>query len=368
MLRPQLEQILMASQYSCVYLTKREDGFMVHRGLAEKDGSIVIQMSGRKIIVVDRERKAFLRLFIIDYLKERMTVDVKRKNLSAIEHNQILDLSDEGERWEGDVWNDQPYGWGVLYDKDSNIAYEGFRLGDRNVCYGTEYYSDIGVINYRGGYFDGMRWGRGTHYDRNGSVVYEGNWMEDDTKFERSMRVDMNRQEEISFQNSIEVLEFCESRNERLEWQEPYLQLFPALRELVIQNNCFHRVGSFKLIGYLGLERVVIGTGCFVKNKYRIQDARDPNRRFCIKNCPKLRELKIGCLSFADYTVCEIEKVDALEVIEMGEIEKDSRNFDYASLELKSLTGVEGVMTRHAFAQIAQVRGAVFLRLQSRCV
>lgn len=235
----------MASQYSCVYLTKKEDGFMVHRGLAEKDGSIVIQMSGRKIIVVDRERKAFLRLFIIDYLKERMTVDVKQKNLSAIEHNQILDLSDEGDRWGGDVWNDQPYGWGVLYDKDSNIAYEGFRMGDRNVCYGTEYYSDIGVINYRGGYFDGMRWGRGTHYDRNGSVVFEGNWMEDDTKFERSMRVDMNKQEEISFQNSIEVLEFCESRNERLEWQEPFFaaisdaarvghpqQLLPQSREL----------------------------------------------------------------------------------------------------------------------------------------
>ena len=118
----------MASQYSCVYLSKREDGFMVHRGLAEKDGSIVIQMSGRKIIVVDRERKAFLRLFIIDYLKERMTVDVKRKNLSAIEHNQILDQTDEGERWEGDVWNDQPYGWGVLYDKDSNIAIRDGRM------------------------------------------------------------------------------------------------------------------------------------------------------------------------------------------------------------------------------------------------
>ena len=146
------------------------------------------------------------------------------------------------------------------------------------------------------------------------------------------------------------------------------MQLFQMLRELVIRNNCFHRVGSFKLIGYLGLERVVIGTGCFVKNKYRIQDAKDPNRRVYIKNCPKLKELKIGCLSFADYTVCEIEKVDALEVIEMGEIEKDSRDFDYASLELKSLIGVEGVMTRHAFAHVTQVQGAVLLRLQSCCV
>ena len=40
-------------------------------------------------------------------------VDVKRKELlrvngedvSGIEHNQVLDLSDDGERWEGDVLN-----------------------------------------------------------------------------------------------------------------------------------------------------------------------------------------------------------------------------------------------------------------------
>ena len=336
MLRPQLEQILMASQYSCVYLTKREDGFMVHRGLTEKDGSIVIELSGKKIIVVDKEKKVFLRLFTIDYLKEKMTVDVKRKDLSGIEHNQILDLSAEGDRWEGDVWNDQPYGWGVLYNKNNNIAYEGFRMGEVNVCYGVKYYSDIGIISYRGGFFDGMRWGKGTQYDRNGSVVYEGNWVEDGTEFERAMRVDMNKQEEIAFQNSIEVLEFCTSFNERREWQQPYLHLFPMLRELVIHNNCFHKVGSFTLIGYSGLEKVVIGTGCFVKSKYRIQDGRDPNRRFCIKNCPKLRELRIGCMSFADYTVCEIESVGALEVIAMGEVGKESRNFDYASLELRS--------------------------------
>ncbi|KAM7454178.1 hypothetical protein BLSTO_05068 [Blastocystis sp. subtype 1] len=37
-------------------------------------------------------------------------------NVSGIEHKQVLDLNDDGERWEGDVLNNQPYGWGVLYD------------------------------------------------------------------------------------------------------------------------------------------------------------------------------------------------------------------------------------------------------------
>ena len=44
----------------------------------------------------------------------------------------------------------------------------------------------------------------------------------------------------------------------------------------------------------------------------------------------------MGCYSFSDYSVCEIENVPSLEVIEMGELNKWSANFHYASLELKS--------------------------------
>ena len=40
--------------------------------------------------------------------------------------------------------------------------------------------------------------------------------------------------------------------------------------------------------------------------------------------------------SFSDYSVCEIENVPSLEVIEMGELNKKSCNFFTASLELKS--------------------------------
>ena len=49
----------------------------------------------------------------------------------------------------------------------------------------------------------------------------------------------------------------------------------------------------------------------------------------------------MGRYSFSDYTVCEIENVDALEVIEMGDLNKDSYNFYYASLELSILIHVE---------------------------
>ena len=62
----------------------------------------------------------------------------------------------------------------------------------------------------------------------------------------------------------------------------------------------------------------------------------DSTRHFYLKNCERLRELKIGRYSFSDYAVCEIENVPSLEVIEMGELNEKSRNFFCASLELKS--------------------------------
>ena len=43
--------------------------------------------------------------------------------MTGIEHAQVLDLSDDGERWEGDVLNNQPYGWGVLYDSENRMVY-----------------------------------------------------------------------------------------------------------------------------------------------------------------------------------------------------------------------------------------------------
>ena len=82
----------------------------------------------------------------------------------------------------------------------------------------------------------------------------------------------------------------------------------------------------------------MIGNGCFTKAGYDIsEDAKNPNRRFYLKNCERLKELKIGCKSFSDYSVCEIDHLPSLEVIEMGELNEDSENFYHASLALNSV-------------------------------
>ena len=111
---------------------------------------------------------------------------------------------------------------------------------------------------------------------------------------------------------------------------------FSKLKRLEIGNDCFTYVEEVKLIGLSELESVEIGEKSFTEK--RKDDGYDPNRQFYLKDCSKLKSLKVGRYSFSDYTVCAIENVDALEVIEMGELGKDSWNFLYCSVfELKSV-------------------------------
>ena len=113
------------------------------------------------------------------------------------------------------------------------------------------------------------------------------------------------------------------------------LSFFSNLKVFEVGDYSFAFVEEVKLIGLSQLERVVIGEKCFTKHKDYYY-GNDPIRRFYLKNCWRVRELKIGYWSFYDYSVCEIENVPSLEVIEMGELDEGSDNFYYASLELKS--------------------------------
>ena len=113
------------------------------------------------------------------------------------------------------------------------------------------------------------------------------------------------------------------------------LSRFRRLKKIVIGDECFMYVNEVKMVGLGGLMSVEIGMNSFTQHKNNAGN--DPNRHFYLKNCPKLKSLKMGRFSFSDYKVCEIENVDALEVIEMGELNVNSFSFAHASLELKSI-------------------------------
>ena len=108
-----------------------------------------------------------------------------------------------------------------------------------------------------------------------------------------------------------------------------------CLKRIEIGDACFMHVDDMKLTG-LQLESVVIGMNSFTRKKY--DDGKDPNRHFYVKNCPSLKELKMGRYSFSDYSVCEIEDTPALETIQIGDLgEEGCENFHDASLQLKGM-------------------------------
>ena len=120
----------------------------------------------------------------------------------------------------------------------------------------------------------------------------------------------------------------CNGANDRID-----LSKYFNLKNVSIGNECFYFQDVLNLTGLHSLERVMIGMNSFTKKKD--YSGNDANRKLYVKNCDALKELKIGRYSFSDYSVIEIENVNSLELIELGELGR-SNNFYYASLELKS--------------------------------
>ena len=119
------------------------------------------------------------------------------------------------------------------------------------------------------------------------------------------------------------------------DFSELDLSRFLQLKSLSVGDHCFSYVNEVKVIGLSELESVKIGMNSFTQHKNSSDN--DSTRHFYLKNCPSLRELRIGRYSFSGYSVCEIKNVDALEVIEIGDLNELSNNFDSASLVLKSI-------------------------------
>ena len=121
----------------------------------------------------------------------------------------------------------------------------------------------------------------------------------------------------------------CNEENERID-----LSKYFNLKNVSIGNECFFYQDVLNLTGLHSLERVMIGENSFTKRQYYFGN--DTNRKLYVKNCDALKELKIGRFSFSDYSLIEIENVNSLELIDIGDMDNWSYIFYSASLELKS--------------------------------
>ena len=214
---------------------------------------------------------------------------------------------------------------------------------------------NVSVLNrnpiYEGGYvFDEekrkvLRNGYGCEIE-GGVGVREGTWergeLKESVELYDGWYVKRKESEVVKdVHNEVKVEDLRVEIHNWKEWKNVNKSVFDVsglkwLKSIEIGDECFWNVDEVKLIGLNRLESVVIGKNCFTNCKNGWFPSVNPDRHFYLKNCERLRELKIGCRSFSDYSVCEIENLPSLEVIEMGELNNDSVNFCEASLELKS--------------------------------
>ena len=220
---------------------------------------------------------------------------------------------------------------------------------------------NVSVLNrhpvYEGGYvFDEeiLRHGYGCEIDVNtGRAVKEGVWergeLKESVELFDGWYVKVEGNEVFDWGLKVEIHNWNEWKNvnkrvtelvipskycNEAEWSVFDVSELKWLKSIEIGDECFENVNEVKLIGMDRLESVVIGKNSFTKKKNNVGN--DPTRHFYLKNCKRVRELKMGHHSFSDYSVCEIENVPSLEVIEMGKLNEYSDSFYCASLELKS--------------------------------
>ena len=253
--------------------------------------------------------------------------------------NGTIDLDAAGRRWEGGVRNGIPHGYGVLYNEDGGVEYEGFMVDSQRFCYGKEYYADIGQVKYDGNFYDDKRIGMGTLYGRNGHVDYEGLWRDDKPFDPESIGTVVDESFIVSAQTDTNV-KTC---------------LIPcwlySLKRIEIGNSFFGRVRSLNLVGLNSLESVVIGTCCFTyaktNNKVFYSVREDGTCR--IAHCPKLASIQFGDFSFSDYRLPTLESLPSLQSIQLGE------NCFYHA-PLFSLTGWSDRKTRPRRSSSASIR------------
>ena len=134
---------------------------------------------------------------------------------------------------------------------------------------------------------------------------------------------------------TVEVMNVSDNSWNGKNLTELDLSGFVKLRNIKVGDECFKNVKRVNICGLSELESVEIGMNSFTRKKNGADSGYSGS--LYLKNCPKLKSLRMGRYAFSTYKVIGIENVDALEVIEMGELNQESYNFWFASLELKSI-------------------------------
>ena len=242
---------------------------------------------------------------LIECDKESNTMKVMEKkengkewseiNMDRLQRGVTIDLNEKGNRWEGDSLNNSPFGYGCKYNSENQLIYKGFIFKIMKVCFGSEFYGAVGIIEYESEYYKNMRCGYGRLYDKKNQLVYEGeNYNQPTVTLCKEMKENV-----ISFG----VKELIIKDNYKGKDSNFILHSYPHLKSLHIGRNCFKDVNVFEISNCVELEEVFIGECSFNSHLEEPKQEKwtNDNGIFRITDCLKLKKIVFESKSFGDY-------------------------------------------------------------------
>ena len=123
------------------------------------------------------------------------------------------------------------------------------------------------------------------------------------------------------------------------------LNKYRYLKSIVIGDDCFENVDTFRIDGLIKLKSLIIGVDSFTRMKSSDLDNNksvNESRLLSILNCDQLELIEIGSFSFSDYRGgFELKNLPKLITIRMN-----SCNFRYSSFEIKGIIDMILLMNR----------------------
>ena len=180
-------------------------------------------------------------------------------NRTDIESFSVIDILNNGLRWEGPCLNESPFGYGSLYNNSNELVYRGVMIGDNKECFGIVFYPDLGKVEYIGCYCNNKRHGFGTVYDRKGELVYEGDWLYDSNGFETTVVLKNTGDEGMihSLIHEIVIDEGCGNDYKG----DLRLGVFNHLERIVVKKESFQNVNSLVISDNPVLKSIEIEDG-----------------------------------------------------------------------------------------------------------
>ena len=266
------------------------------------------------LLVVHTPTNRIIRLYQV-----RKGVITGEIDLSGLLSDCILDLSFSGERWEGDVFNCSPCGWGCYYDDRGELLYHGLMIGDKKMYYGTEYYPKYDMmVKYQGNWINNKHFGVGTSYDLNGDVDCMGEWINSHCITVFKLKVsnsDLHRfphslLTELTIANHTSLHRSCKELN---------LSSLLSLRKLSIGDHCFGSLLSFTITSLSSLTSITVGKSSFAKSRaYSNESTSTSTSSFSVSSCPSLKTVVIKEGAFRYYSMFAIQSLPKLKTLSIG--------------------------------------------------